>query len=334
METKKVCLSHLMLAENAVWHLQHQLPVCRIVTGVQAAEYVGCDLSELLTKLDAERASRDQVSDFKCTVCAKPGFLISFPTFRTFCERCYPDAPTSTVTLSGLTNEHQAEVLRLLATLHFQEYKVELPIGSGLGDLQRAVRRAGPLQSNYSCYECQESLTSPGMQMVVRHRNGSFHYCAGCFGQRNTATLFSGALIAEGMNAVLYMSMPPCAIFSRMMTTEFIAGAETAQETGELQSSQAVRWDAFRLRTRGEIKRLLIDTWQVQFTAVREAADLLRLTLECEVPVPANTPVTLTVEATESVVAAAPFSIGTDGTVWSQRGGIVASIDYYCFRSS
>ena len=333
METKKICLSHLMLAESAVWHLQHQLPICRIVLGQQAAECLGCDLSELEAKLDAERASRDQASDFKCTVCAKPGFLISFPTFRTFCEKCYPDAPTSTVTLSGLTSEHQAEVLRLLATLHVEEYKAELPIGSSLSELQRAIRLAGRLPSNYSCYECKESLAS-GLKLVVRHRNGSFHYCAGCFGQRNTGTLFNGALMAEGMNAVLYMPLPPCEIFSRMMTTEFKAGTEAAQESCELQSSQEVRWDAFHLRTRGEINRLLINTWLVQFTAFRETPDLLCLILECEVPVPANTTVYVTVEATDSIVAAAPLSIGTDGTVWSQRGGIVASIDYYCVRSS
>lgn len=334
MEGQKFCLSHLMPAEITTWQLQHQLPICRIVPGVQAAEHLACDISQLLGKLEAERTSRDQIADLKCTVCANPGFLLSFTTFRTFCEKCYPDAPTSTVTLSGLTSEHQAEVLQLLATLHFQEYRAELPIGSSLRDLQYAIRCARPLQSSFSCYECKEPL-NPDKQLVVRHRNGSFYYCPGCFGQKNTSTLFSGALMAEGMNAVLYIPLPPCAIFNRMMTTEFKAGSEPAQACSILQSSHAVRWDSFLLRTNGEIQRLFLDTWEPRFIMYREAPGLLRLTLECEVPVSANTPVTIRIEGTESIIAnATTVSIGTDGTVWRQDGGIVASVDYYCFRSS
>jgi len=117
------------------------------------------------------------------------------------------------------------------------------------------------------------------------------------------------------------------------MTVEFLPESGRSLGTAEIQSSHAVRWESLRLKTRGEVRSLTINTWPASFVMHRESEEMLRLTFDYEVQVQASTPLMLVFDTSENMETAASLAIGTDGTVWSQRGGIVASLDYYCFRS-
>ena len=332
MEAKTICLSHLCIAENAALQLQHHLPICHIVPVAAAAHSLECDISQLEATLAAKRRDRNQACDLKCTVCGRPGFLLSFTTFKTFCEECYPDVPTCTVTLSGLTSDQHTEVLQLLADLYYKEFNVKVP-STNLAEIQRAICRAQPLKSDFSCNDCHRDLIPATLHVTARHRCGSFHYCVDCFCLKNTASMLSGAFVADGLSSMPFMSARTSAVFSRLMTAEFLPESGRSLGTAEIQSSHAVRWESLRLKTRGEVRSLTINTWPASFVMHRESEEMLRLTFDYEVQVQASTPLMLVFDTSEDMETAASLAIGTDGTVWSQRGGIVASLDYYCFRS-
>lgn len=333
METRTICLSHLCIAETAAMQLQHHLPTCQLVPATVAVRSLECDISQLEATLEAKRSERNQARDMKCPVCGRPGFLLSFLTFQTFCEDCYSDIATCTVTLSGLTSDHQTAVLQLLAELHYKEFNVELS-GTCLEDMQRAIRRAQPLKSDFSCNDCHRPLTSTTQQVAVRHRNGSFHYCGECFSLKNTTSLLASAFAADGISSMPFLASRKPAVFTKLMTAEFLPEPGRSRGSTELQSSHAIRWEALRLKTLGEVRSLAINEWQAQFVVHRESEDILRLTFDYEVQVAANTPLTLVFDITDDVETASSFAIGTDGTVWRQRGGLVASLDYYCFRAT
>lgn len=335
MESKAVCLTHMTLVESCgtAWQIQHNLSICEVKPGQDAASQLGCLLPALRDKLETERTARNQQNASACDVCGKPGFLLKFSTFRTFCENCYPEPAANTISLSGLDSASLQRLFTQLLPLHCQEFGVTFAENLTLSSLQVAVRRAGPLKSDFVCAECGEQLTAGMPQVVVRHSTGSFHYCAVCFGQKNTSSLFTGAISVEGMSAVLNFPSHPKIVFHEVMTVEFPHTSSLAYCSTKVQSSHGVRLDTLVVRTANPVRNIWINKWRATFQAYRKDSDLLCLVLDYEVPVPYGE-MDIEIEAEAQVFAGGELGIGRDGTIWRQSGGLLCSVTYYCFRTT